>query len=101
MLKKLFVILVYILGANFILKAQNQPNILWIYAEDTSPWMGCYGDLINANATPNIDFIAQQGVRFDKAFAPAPVCSVSRSALIFDIRALYFSSLLLSAFLLL
>lgn len=78
--KKLFVVLVFILGAN--LNAQNQPNILWIYAEDTSPWMGCYGDLINANATPNIDFIAQQGVRFDKAFAPAPVCSVSRSALI-------------------
>lgn len=82
MLKNFFVVLMYILGANFILKAQNQPNILWIYAEDTSPWMGCYGDLINANATPNIDFIAQQGVRFDKAFAPAPVCSVSRSALI-------------------
>lgn len=78
--KKLFVVLVLILGAN--LNAQNQPNILWIYAEDTSPWMGCYGDLINANATPNIDFIAQQGVRFDNAFAPAPVCSVSRSALI-------------------
>ncbi|MEC7567546.1 MAG: sulfatase-like hydrolase/transferase, partial [Bacteroidota bacterium] len=68
--------------ANFNLNAQNQPNILWIYAEDTSPWMGCYGDLINANATPNIDFIAQQGVRFDKAFVPAPVCSVTRSALI-------------------
>ena len=56
MLKKFFVVLVYILGANFILKAQNQPNILWIYAEDTSPWMGCYGDLINANATPINDF---------------------------------------------
>ncbi|MEC8323366.1 MAG: sulfatase-like hydrolase/transferase [Bacteroidota bacterium] len=82
MLKKFFVVLVFILEANFNLNAQNQPNILWIYAEDTSPWMGCYGDLINANATPNIDFIAQQGVRFDKAFVPAPVCSVTRSALI-------------------
>ena len=81
MLNKSFVMLL-ILGTILVSKAQNQPNILWIYAEDTSPWMGCYGDTINANATPHIDFIANQGVRFEKAFVAAPVCSVSRSAVI-------------------
>ena len=60
----------------------NRPNILWIMAEDTSPWMGCYGDKINAAATPNIDNLAASGVRFARAFVPAPVCSPCRSALI-------------------
>lgn len=61
--------------------AQNKPNILWIVAEDTSPWMGCYGDAINATATPHIDKLAESGVRFARAFVPAPVCSPCRSSL--------------------
>lgn len=61
--------------------AAERPNILWIYAEDTSPWMGCYGDKINADETPNIDSIAEAGVKFTRAFVPAPVCSATRSAL--------------------
>ena len=43
----------------------QRPNILWIYAEDTSPWMGCYGDDVNVDSTPNIDAIAEAGVRFN------------------------------------
>jgi len=61
--------------------APSKPNILWIVAEDTSPWMGCYGDRINADATPNIDALAEAGVRFARAFVPAPVCSPCRSAM--------------------
>lgn len=62
--------------------AETKPNILWIFAEDTSPWMGCYGDLINAEATPNIDGMAEAGVLFTRAYVPAPVCSATRSAMI-------------------
>lgn len=61
--------------------AADRPNVLWLFAEDTSPWMGCYGDPINAGHTPNIDSLAQRGVRFAKAFVPAPVCSPCRSAM--------------------
>ena len=61
--------------------AIEKPNILWIYAEDTSPWMGCYGDRINAGLTPNIDSIAHAGVVFKRTFVPAPVCSATRSAI--------------------
>lgn len=61
--------------------AADRPNILWLFAEDTSPWMGCYGDPINAGATPNIDRLADDGIRFSRAFVPAPVCSACRSAL--------------------
>ncbi|MBU2945735.1 sulfatase family protein [Zobellia uliginosa] len=60
----------------------KKPNILWIFAEDLSPFMGCYGDSINKNATPVIDRLASEGVRFNRAYATAPVCSASRSALI-------------------
>jgi arylsulfatase A-like enzyme len=61
--------------------AAEKPNILWLFAEDTSPWMGCYGDPINEGATPNIDSLANKGVRFSRAYVPAPVCSACRSAL--------------------
>ena len=65
-----------------ILFGNKKPNIIWIYAEDTSPWMGCYGDEINKYGTPNIDFIAESGVMFNRAFVTAPVCSASRSSII-------------------
>jgi len=61
---------------------KKQPNILWIFAEDLSPFMGVYGDLINKNATPVIDELASEGVLFNRAYTTAPVCSAARSALI-------------------
>ena len=70
--------------------ATEKPNILWIYAEDTSPWMGCYGDVINAGATPHIDSIAASGVRFTRAYVPAPVCSATRSAMMVGQNAIRF-----------
>lgn len=69
------------LGSLGLAKAADRPNILWLFAEDTSPWMGCYGDPINEGATPNIDSLADHGVLFSRAFVPAPVCSACRSAL--------------------
>ena len=44
--------------------------------------MGAYGDSINAGHTPTIDQLAAEGVLFERAFATAPVCSPSRSAMI-------------------
>lgn len=61
--------------------ADERPNILWLFAEDTSPWMGCYGYEANLGATPNIDSIAENGVMFARAYVPAPVCSACRSAM--------------------
>ncbi len=58
----------------------GRPNVLWITAEDISPDLGCYGDTYAA--TPNIDRLAQEGVRYTHAFATAPVCSPARSCLI-------------------
>ena len=58
----------------------GRPNILWILAEDASPHIGCYGE--TAIATPRLDRLAREGVRFSNAFVTCPVCSPSRSALI-------------------
>ena len=60
----------------------DKPNILWVFIEDMSPWIGCYGDKINAKKTPNIDSLATRGVRFTRCYVPCPVCSPCRSAMI-------------------
>jgi uncharacterized sulfatase len=58
----------------------ERPNILWIIADDLSPDLGCYG--YEHVATPHLDQLAAEGMRFDAAFSSAPVCSSSRSAFI-------------------
>ncbi len=60
--------------------SDGRPNVLWIYGEDLSPDLGCYGT--PAVSTPNIDRLASEGIRHTQAFVTAPVCSASRSALI-------------------
>lgn len=60
--------------------AALKPNILFILIDDMG-WMdlGCQG---NPHVkTPNIDRFAMEGVRFTDAYAPAPVCSPTRAAL--------------------
>ncbi len=57
-----------------------RPNVLWITAEDMSPFLGCYGDAYAV--TPNLDRLAAAGVRYTRAFATAPVCSPARSCLV-------------------
>jgi arylsulfatase A-like enzyme len=60
--------------------AERRPNILWIIPENVCLDFGCYGG--KHVATPNIDKLASQGVRYTNAFSTAPVCSASRSAFI-------------------
>ena len=58
----------------------RQPNILMLVGEDTGRHLGCYAD--PDAVTPNLDGLAAEGVRFDEAYATAPVCAPSRSTLI-------------------
>lgn len=81
-----FLILFLLALAVFSCKTKNntvsKPNVLWIIAEDLSPFMGCYKDPINTGYTPAIDKLAAEGVLFTRAYSTAPVCSASRSAFI-------------------
>jgi uncharacterized sulfatase len=60
-------------------KSDSRPNIILILADDLG-WadVGCYGNTFNE--TPNIDRLAQQGVRFTQFYA-GPVCSPTRTNL--------------------
>lgn len=59
-----------------------RPNIVLIFVDDMA-----YGDL-SANdagawvATPNLDSLAQSGVRFTNGYSASPVCGPSRTALL-------------------
>ncbi len=57
------------------------PNIVWIFVEDMNDWMGAYGD--DSVPTPNVDQLAADGVRFDRAYMPAESAPPPRSAIAF------------------
>jgi len=57
----------------------SQPNILWIVAEDLSPYLPMFGD--STVGTPNLSRLAAEGVCYDYFFSPAAVCSPARSAI--------------------
>ena len=45
-----------------------------------SGWFSCYGDKVIK--TPNFDKLAASGIRFDRFYTPAGVCSATRSSII-------------------
>ncbi|XP_018875019.2 arylsulfatase D isoform X4 [Gorilla gorilla gorilla] len=56
-----------------------KPNILLIMADDLGIGdLGCYGN--NTLRTPNIDQLAEEGVRLTQHLAAAPLCTPSRAA---------------------
>ncbi|MEL6945522.1 MAG: sulfatase-like hydrolase/transferase, partial [Bacteroidota bacterium] len=65
---------------NTNIRAQQQPNILWITAEDISPRFSFYGD--STIQTPSLEKLANDGVVYDRAFATYGVCAPSRHSLI-------------------
>ena len=59
----------------------GRPNVVLIIADDMA-WDDC-GAFGNPRVrTPNIDRLAREGMRFDRAFVTASSCSPSRSSLI-------------------
>jgi len=66
-----------------LLSCQNvnkKPNIIFILTDDQRrDAMGCAGNPIIR--TPNIDKLAHNGVRFEKAFVTTPICAASRASL--------------------
>ncbi len=60
--------------------ADEFPNILWITTEDHGPHLGAYGD--SYAHTPNMDALAERGLRYEVAWSDAPVCAPARTAII-------------------
>ena len=65
----------------------TRPNLLFMMPDQLRPdFLSCYGaDFID---TPHIDSLCESGVRYDKAYAPHPVCVPMRSTLLTGINAI-------------
>ena len=81
MMRRLPCLAVYLLSCVFAEAQDRKPNVVMILADDLgSIDLNCYGasDL----QTPELDALAETGVRFTQFYAAAPVCSPSRAAFI-------------------
>ncbi|MCL2742829.1 MAG: sulfatase [Planctomycetaceae bacterium] len=58
----------------------KKPNILWLTCEDIGRHLGCY-DFPTAQ-TPNLDKLAQRGMKFMHAWSNYPVCAPARTTII-------------------
>lgn len=74
--------------AKQVVKAADQPNILFCHADDWGRYASIFAEFEkhpNLNQivkTPNIDRVAREGVLFRNAFVNAPSCTPSRSSLL-------------------
>lgn len=62
-----------------LLHGEKPPNILLIISDDLNTRIGPYMDI--DQHTPNLDELAQQGVRFSRAYCQYPLCGPSRASL--------------------
>ncbi|MES2777932.1 MAG: sulfatase-like hydrolase/transferase [Bacteroidota bacterium] len=77
-LARLTIFLSLILLVNPI--SAQRPNIIYIMTDDMGYGdLSCYGN--KKFLTPNLDKLASQGVKFVNAYAAAPVCTPTRTAL--------------------
>lgn len=60
---------------------EERPNILFVLTDDQRfDTMGCAGNPVIK--TPNLDRLARDGVRFDRAFVTTPICAASRASIL-------------------
>ena len=82
--KSLILCLVALAPICQIAEAAEKPNIIWIFSDDHSyQTIGAYGGhLKQLNMTPNIDRLANEGMRFDRCYVSNSICGPSRAVLL-------------------
>jgi len=62
---------------------KNKSNIILFITHDQGQFLGCYDSPQSPNSlsTPNLDQIAEEGVKFTNYFCTAPQCSPSRGSI--------------------
>ena len=75
---------VLICGLTVSGQTAERPNVLFIGVDDLRPEMHCYG--FDKMVTPNLDRLAERGVKFDRAYCNIAVCGASRASLMKGLR---------------
>ena len=79
MMKLLNLVFIFFIG--FSVTAKEQPNIVYILADDLGyNDLSCYGQELFS--TPNIDKLAENGLKFTQHYSGSTVCAPSRSSLL-------------------
>ena len=80
MMKTFLLVLSFLLTLPTLQSAEDRPNIVIFLADDLG-WTGlnCFGS--DFYETPNLDKLAETGMKFTDAYAGCTVCSPSRAAL--------------------
>lgn len=84
--RDLIIALVFVIGVMSCSNSANNnkptnPNIIYILADDLGyAELGCYGQ--EKIETPNIDALAENGMRFTQHYSGAPVCAPARCVLL-------------------
>jgi len=59
-------------------------NVLVLVVDDLRPEIGVYG--VEIVRTPNIDALAERGIRFNRSYVQQATCTVSRASLFSELR---------------
>ncbi len=73
----LLAILLSLAACEMSASAAQQPNVLFIVADDFRAELASYGSPAH---TPNLDRLAKRSLQFDSAYAQQAVCNPSRSS---------------------
>ena len=61
-------------------ESSEKPNIIWLMAEDIGNDLECYGT--PAVQTPNLNRLAEEGIRYNNCISTNPISSPNRSAML-------------------
>ena len=80
---RLLALLLCLVGGLLSAAPATQPNIVFIFSDDHAyQAISAYGDARKLNQTPNIDRIAAEGTRFDRALVTNSICGPCRAVVL-------------------
>ena len=83
-MKDKFLLIITLFSLSMKLNAQERPNVVVFLVDDLRPVLGCYGNSIVKS--PNIDALAKDGVKFEKAYVQQAICAPSRMSILTGMR---------------
>ena len=73
-------IIIILIALQACIYSADRPNILVVTTDDQRhDMLGCVSPFLH---TPNMDFLAKNGVRFKNAFVTTPICMASRASIL-------------------